>query len=580
MSLARERLEELASRLMDGSLSPAEERELGETLQSSREARELLRSYFRLEGTIADLARVDLLSRLGVADQSRRRAAGRTIPAAAPGVPPKAAWAIGAVAAAALVGLLYGALQTDGPGASRPTGPTARISRPEPEPERPAPTRPEAAPPAPDFRANPVLPRPSIPEGVVPPRLPDPPSVPSAPQGPALEPPAPGTPRERPEPKETQKSTETIVTQVTLERVEGDVTLTGAGRPKPARAGDSIASGQGLETGGGKSLAVLTFPDGSRLEAESDSSLRDIRLAPPQEARGGKSVFLHHGSVWAQIRPQPGDLPFVIGTPRGEARVPGSVLTIHVDADPKGAVRLDVQEGKVRFNRPADGRSVEVPPGHSVTSAQGSDLALLRSTEILVSFQDGAAPTSDYFGTRDTFISEKNPAANNGHAKVIAAEGEDGRSRHQAQWALLRWDLSSIPPGSRVRAASVNLHVTEPTRGGAFYFHEPARPWVETEATWRMAQTGNPWRLPGSLGGIERWGIPLGAMAPLVKGEYSAVLNEAGIALVQSWVNAPASNLGLLLASPDPGAGLHFSAREAPLPDTRPKLTVVVTPRR
>jgi hypothetical protein len=367
---------------------------------------------------------------------------------------------------------------------------------------------------------------------------------------------------------------------VTIERVEGEVTLTGSGRPKPARAGDPIPSGQGLETGSGKSFALLTFPDGSRLEARSDTSIRDVRLASSQEGRGGKSLFLHHGSIWAQVRPQPGDRPFVVGTPRGEARVGGTILTIRVDADPKGAVRLDVQEGKVHFTRTPDGRSVEVPAGHSVTSASGSDLAILRSTEILVSFQDGTAPAPDYSGTRDTSISEKNPGTNYGHAKAIVAEGEDGRGKHQAQWALLRWDLSSIPPGSHVRTASVSLHVTEPSRGASFYFHEPARAWTESEATWKLAQAGSPWRLPGSLGGVERWGPPLGALTPLVKGEYSAVLNESGIALVQSWVNAPSSNLGLLLASPEPNAGLHFNSREAPLPETRPKLTVVVAPRR
>jgi hypothetical protein len=250
-----------------------------------------------------------------------------------------------------------------------------------------------------------------------------------------------------------------------------------------------------------------------------------------------------------------------------------------VDADPKGSIRLDVEEGKVRFSRSQDGRFVDVPAGHSVTSAPGADLALHRSAEMLLSFQDGVSPGPDYSGTRDASISEKNPGTNYGHAKSIVAEGEDGRSKHLAQWALLRWDLSSIPPGSRVRSASISLFVTEPSRG-AFSIHEPARAWTESEVTWKHASAGAVWRLPGSLGGVERWAPPLGALAPLVKGEYTAVLNDAGVALVQSWVNAPANNFGLILASPEPAAGLHFNAREAPTPETRPKLTVVVAPRK
>jgi ferric-dicitrate binding protein FerR (iron transport regulator) len=577
MSAASERLGDLASRLMDGSLSPSEESELGEALRTSREAREIMRSYFRLEGAVSDLARVELVSRSGPSETVGFRAGARAKAAPAPAPPPRrAAWAVGALAAAALAALLYAALREDQTPRGPANGSTARNSRPVPSSAPPVLPGPEPAAPAPESRETPAPPRPERRESSPEPQAPEPPPVAPSPRVPA---PEPSAPRGSQEAREEAAPAETVVTQVTIERAEGDVTLHGSGRSRPARAGDPVPAGHGLETGGGKSLAVLTFPDGSRLEARSDTSIRDVRPAAPQDARGGRSVFLHHGSLWAHVRPQPGDRPFVVGTPRGEARVLGTILTMHVDADPKGAVRLDVEEGKVRFSRP-DGRSLEVPAGHSVTSAAGSEFALLRSTEMLVSFQDGAAPTADYAGTRDTSISEKNPGANYGHAKTITVEGEDGRSRHQAQWALLRWDLSSIPPGSRVRAASLSLHVTEPSRGAAFYFHEPARAWTESEATWKFAASGSPWRLPGSLGGVERWAPPLGTLAALVKGEYTATLNEAGVALVQSWVNAPSSNVGLILAGTDPGASLHFQSREASIPETRPKLTVVIVPRR
>jgi hypothetical protein len=584
-----ERVHELASRLMDGSLTPTEERELGEALRGSAEAREVMLSYFRLEGAIAELARVQLVSQSGVCGSGsgtwkRRRSGVRPQHPGSPALPRRAAWGTGLVAAAALLGLLYVAARGTAPSPSPAIGSAAKSPSPERDSTAFVPSHAEETPPSPDARLSPAPTRPEVPVDAVPPQPESQPAPTPSATAPSSAPS--GTPPSLPpEPKDPPAVAETVVTEVTVERVEGEVFLTGRGAPKGARPGDLIPQGLGLETGPGRSLAVLTFPDGTRLEARSETSIRDIRLgagpsAMPADARGGKSLFLQRGSVWAHVRPQPADRPFVMGTPRGEARILGTILTLRVDPDPKGAVRLDVQEGKVRFSRSQDARSVDVPAGHSVSSTAGSDLALLRSTEVLTSFQDGAAPTPDYAGTRDTFISEKNSQSNFGRAKSLVAEGEDVRGKHKAQWLLLRWDLSAVPPGSRVRSASISLYVTAPSQGSPFYLYEPARAWSEGEATWKLAAAGSPWRFPGSLGAVDRWGPPAGTLVPLVKGEYTFVLNETGVALVQSWVNAPTSNLGFVMASPDPAAGLHINSREAQPSETRPKLSVVYLPHR
>lgn len=48
------------------------------------------------------------------------------------------------------------------------------------------------------------------------------------------------------------------------------------------------------------------------------------------------------------------------------------------------------------------------------------------------------------------------------------------------------------------------------------------------------------------------------------------LLNDAGVAAVQSWVRSPALSHGFLVAAD----GFAFSARESPDPARRPKLTV------
>jgi len=51
-------------------------------------------------------------------------------------------------------------------------------------------------------------------------------------------------------------------------------------------------------------------------------------------------------------------------------------------------------------------------------------------------------------------------------------------------------------------------------------------------------------------------------------------LNAAGIALVQSWVDSPSTNNGIIIDNPTVTDGLAFASREASTASNRPKLTV------
>jgi len=552
------KLGDLTSRLFeDGGLTPDEERDLGLELQKNPDARRLLLSYFRLEGAILEQARAGLVSL-----PSPARSAGAQRKPIARETPVVALWGSGLAAAALLMGLLFTADR-------HPVPVPAPVAVRSPAASAPAPDAPpRTAAPAVPIPDKPADAPPPAPKTDLPPRQTDPETRP------------PQTPEPPPEPRPAEEGSrprDAILTELFIERAEGEVTLVGAASRTPGRAGDTVRAGQGLETGSGKSRAVLSFPDGTRIEARADTLLLDIRQKSTAAGRPGKSLVLQHGSVWAEVRPQPVDHPLVIAAPRGEARVVGTVFTLAMDADPKGTLRLDVQEGKVHFVRSSDGKGVDVGAGHSASSGQSADLVVLRSPEVIQSFQDGRYPTPDYAGTRDTQLTEKSPQTAFGGAKLLLAEAEDAKEKKKASWPLLRWDLTSVPVGSRIRSASVTLHVAEPSRGQMFYFFEPARSWTESEATWKLASAGNLWRFPGSLGAVERWSTPLGTLTPLQKGEYTTLLGDAGIALIQSWVNLPATNLGLQIAGSSAGPGFHFHSREAAAPETRPRLTIVYT---
>jgi len=562
-----DRRSDLTSRLFEPEgLTPEEERELGLELRENPESRRLLVAYFRLEGAILEQARAGLVS---PPSPARIPGALRKVPAER--TPIAAIWISGLAAAAALLALLFYA----------DARPRAAL---EPLAVHPSLSSPEGRPQTPDAAPESTAPAVPVPGkeklSEVPPPLPGDETRlrPSDPSVPAPQPPVESSPAPRTS-EPGSRTLDAVLTELSIERTEGEVAVVGAAGRTPGRAGDTIRAGQGLETGG-KSRAILSFPDGTRIEARADTLLQDLRQKGTAPGKTGKSMVLQHGTVWAEVRPQPADHPLVISAPRGEARVLGTVFTLSMDSDPKGTLRLDVQEGKVHFTRSSDGRGVDVGAGHSASSGQSADLVVLRSQEVIQSFQDGRYPTPDYAGTRDTQIAEKSPQTAFGGAKLLLAEAEDPKEKRKACWTLLRWDLSTVPIGSRIRSASVTLHVAEPSRGQLFYFFEPARSWSESEATWKLASAGNLWRFPGSLGAVERWTAPLGTLSPLQKGEYTTVLGDAGIALIQSWINVPASNLGLQIAGSSPGPGFHVHSREASAPETRPRLTIVYTPKK
>jgi hypothetical protein len=66
----------------------------------------------------------------------------------------------------------------------------------------------------------------------------------------------------------------------------------------------------------------------------------------------------------------------------------------------------------------------------------------------------------------------------------------------------------------------------------------------------------------------------VGTVTDRVTGKVAITLNAAGIALVQSWVDNPDQNNGIIIADVSVSDGLVFESREAGTAGNRPKLTV------
>jgi ferric-dicitrate binding protein FerR (iron transport regulator) len=155
-----------------------------------------------------------------------------------------------------------------------------------------------------------------------------------------------------------------------IERVEGEGWILRKEGKTPAREGMDVQSGDGLETGAGR--LALRFPDRTLLDLRSETAVVELS----DDGASSKRLMVVRGAVHADVSKQPAGRPMMLRTPHAEATVLGTSLRLLVEPGEKGASRLEVQEGKVRFSRLMERKeSVEVVTGHYAVAASGTALS-------------------------------------------------------------------------------------------------------------------------------------------------------------------------------------------------------------
>jgi len=224
----------------------------------------------------------------------------------------------------------------------------------------------------------------------------------------------------------------------------------------------------------------------------------------------------------------------------------------------------------------------QVSPLSLEFSTSSSDEAPAQAAAITISFQDGVSPTSFYRGTSDTMISEDDPNRNFGTDDRLGIDGDDPPGTRQDRSVLLSWSLTDIPKFSSITSASITLHFdnrsTDSHSTDRYSLYAMKRDWYEGQATWNRSQISSFWSLPGALSTNDR-SYFIGNFVPSQGQEQTIVLNSTGVSIVQTWVNDPARNYGLILASPTNTDGADFLSSETSIKTYRPKLTVRYLPK-
>ena len=183
--------------------------------------------------------------------------------------------------------------------------------------------------------------------------------------------------------------------------------------------------------------------------------------------------------------------------------------------------------------------------------------------------------TADLTAVADTYIDGGggNTSKNFGTLSTVVMDGNPDDA------ALLRWNLSGIPAGSTLYSAALSVNVTG-TSADTYEIYELKRSWSEVQATWSKAATGSNYQTAGAQGANDRGTTVLGTISASATGVRSVVLNAAGVAVVQGWVNNPATNFGFIIqdyanATKD---DLVLSSREASVAANRPRLILSYDP--
>jgi hypothetical protein len=142
--------------------------------------------------------------------------------------------------------------------------------------------------------------------------------------------------------------------------------------------------------------------------------------------------------------------------------------------------------------------------------------------------------------TADTYIDNGKATTNFGGSASLIADGKPDDA------ALLKWELSGIPAGSTLQSARLSVNVTGSCTD-SYEIYEIKRNWSELQATWKKANSATNWQSAGAQGSLDRGSTVLGTAILSATGVRSVVLNAAGLAVVQGWVNNPATNFGFIL---------------------------------
>ncbi|MBK9461013.1 MAG: tandem-95 repeat protein [Sphingobacteriales bacterium] len=135
----------------------------------------------------------------------------------------------------------------------------------------------------------------------------------------------------------------------------------------------------------------------------------------------------------------------------------------------------------------------------------------------------------------DSYIQKDKATTNYGNVNKFVVGEKDNNIRR----SLIRFDLSTIPSGAIITSAQLKLNRITGTKAQVIDVHALTESWTESLVTWNKKDAANWTTAGGSYNPTAAASVNMGTTTGF---KYWGITS-----LVQSWVNTPANNFGVLL---------------------------------
>ena len=355
-----------------------------------------------------------------------------------------------------------------------------------------------------------------------------------------------------------------------IRAVNGDVKILRNSKTLIVTAGDQLISTDTLAvaTGGNAQVGYVGERTTLVFDANTQAKLWD--------ENGAKRVQLISGLVTADVDSQPSGRPLVLLTPHLRVEVVGTRFTLDVD---KAGSRIEMEHGRVKVQRTSDGQALELAAGQFAEAGPSMSftaqaIAVSGSAE----FQEGV---NGFASTKDVSFSTQginpNGVVLRGNDLGVWRQVTTTRDRYETR-ALIKFEGISIPKGSKVTSARLTLAVDiweAPWQILGYYVKQAWNPTPESGLGWLYRDQGKTWSEPGGKGEgtdvVASNHFTLDGNMGMGTTPHSVDLDPA---IVQTWLNDPAANQGVLVINPMPDKAIRIKSSRSQTVALRPKLTI------
>jgi hypothetical protein len=188
----------------------------------------------------------------------------------------------------------------------------------------------------------------------------------------------------------------------------------------------------------------------------------------------------------------------------------------------------------------------------------------------------------DETASEDTSIVQNLATSNYGSGTSLWA-GNFNTASGNARRSLIRFDISAIPAGSTITAATLTLRTSAVFPASTFHnvtIHRALTQFFETGSTWNLRNTSGSVAWAGGAGGgsgTDRVSTPT---ATVSVGASNTFYDFNVLADVQAWFAGTATNYGWWILGPEGAAQIQkeFNSANTGTAANRPKLTITYTP--